>query len=301
MPIMERRRLGRTDIDASVLGFGGSEIGYENATPRVVERLLRGAIDAGLNVIDTAECYDDSETLIGDALGDRRRDVFVFTKCGHERGWGSANWKMPSILRSIERSLMRLRTDHVDLVQLHSCLLAVLKRGDCIEALERARERGLTRYIGYSGDADAARYAVECGRFDTLQTSVSVADQQAITLTLPLASERGMGVIAKRPIANVAWRYAEKPDESYHQTYWARLRKLDYDFVTGDADAAVATALRFTLAAPGVHTAIVGTSKPERWERNATLLNAGPLPRETFDRIRDRWNAVADRSWVGQT
>src|SRR5687767_14683009 len=213
MPIMERRRLGRTDIDASVLGFGGSEIGYENATPRVVERLLRGAIDAGLNVIDT-----DSETLIGDALGDRRRDVFVFTKCGHERGWGSANWKMPSILRSIERSLMRLRTDHVDLVQLHSCLLAVLKRGDCIEALERARERGLTRYIGYSGDADAARYAVECGRFDTLQTSVSVADQQAITLTLPLASERGMGVIAKRPIANVAWRYAEKPDESYHQT-----------------------------------------------------------------------------------
>jgi aryl-alcohol dehydrogenase-like predicted oxidoreductase len=300
MPIMERRRLGRTDIDASVLGFGGSEIGYENASARTVATLLGKAIDAGLNVIDTAECYADSETLIGGALGERRRDVFVFTKCGHPNGWGSDNWSATSIVKSIERSLTRLRTDRVDLVQLHSCSLAELERGDCIVGLERARERGLTRYIGYSGDGDAARYAIESGRFDTLQTSVSVADQQAITLTLPLAQARGMGVIAKRPIANVAWRYARRPAESYHQPYWSRLRALEYPFLKDDA-AAVATALRFTLAVPGVHTAIVGTSKPERWQQNAKLLDAGPLPRETFDRIRDRWNAVADRSWVGQT
>src|SRR6185436_7106221 len=191
-----------TDIEASVLGFGGSEIGYQRVSGRTVARLLEGALDAGLNGVDTAECH--------------------------------------------ERSVQRLATDHVDLVQLHSCSLDVLRKGDVIAALERARERGLTRYVGYSGDGEAARYAVECGRFDTLQTSVSIADQEAIELTLPLAVKRNVGVIAKRPIANAAWRYARKPAESYYQPYWTRLRALDYDFL-GGADAA-GTALRFTLS-----------------------------------------------------
>jgi aryl-alcohol dehydrogenase-like predicted oxidoreductase len=285
-------------MDVSVLGFGGSEIGYERASGRTVERLLGSALDAGLNVIDTAECYEDSEALIGRALGDRRREVHLFTKCGHAGGWARANWRPSSLLSSIERSLRRLATDHVDLIQLHSCSLAQLRKGDVIAALERARERGWARHIGYSGDGEAARYAVECGRFDTLQTSVSIADQEALDLTLPRARERDMGLIAKRPLANVAWRYTRKPSESYYQDYWMRLRALDYDFLKGDA--AVATALRFTLAAPGVHTAIVGTAKPDRWQANAALLAAGPLPATEVERIRARWRQVASPSWEGQ-
>ena len=285
-------------MDVSVLGFGGSEIGYEGASGRTVARLLGSALDAGLNVIDTAECYEDSETLIGRALGARRGDVHLFTKCGHAGGWARADWRPAALLSSIERSLRRLATDHVDLVQLHSCSLAQLRKGDVIAALERARERGWTRYIGYSGDGEAARYAIECGRFDTLQTSVSIADQQALDLTLPLARERRLGVIAKRPLANVAWRHARKPAEPYYQDYWMRLRALDYDFLKGEA--AVATALRFTLAAPGVHTAIVGTAKPDRWPANAALLAAGPLPTAEVARIRARWREVAPASWQGQ-
>ena len=297
---MERRRLGRTEIVASVLGFGGSEIGYQRVSGRTVERLLGSALDAGLNVIDTAECYDDSEELIGRAVGTRRRECHLFTKCGHAHGWDRADWRPTSLLASIERSLRRLATDHLDLIQLHSCSLAVLRRGDAIAALEQARERGWTRYIGYSGDGEAARYAVECGRFDTLQTSVSVADQEALELTLPPAQAREMGVIAKRPLANVAWRYARKPAEPYYQTYWSRLRALDYDFLKSGPDTAVATALRFALSVPGVHTAIVGTTRPERWQQNAALLQAGPLPRSQFDRIRARWSELADSSWVGE-
>ena len=285
-------------MDVSILGFGGSEIGYQRVSGRTVERLLGGALDAGLNVIDTAECYEDSEALIGRALGARRAQVRLFTKCGHAGGWGRADWRPASLLSSIERSLRRLATDHVDLIQLHSCTLAQLRKGDVIAALERARERGWARYIGYSGDGAAARYAIECGRFDTLQTSVSLADQEALELTLPLARERGLGVIAKRPLANVAWRYTRKPAEPYYQDYWSRLRVLDYDFLKGPA--AVATALRFTLAAPGVHTAIVGTTKPERWPANAALLAEGVLPAAQFDRIRARWRQVAEASWEGQ-
>ena len=297
---MEQRQLGRTDIVASVLGFGGSEIGYQGVSSRTVARLLGSALDAGLNVIDTAECYDDSEALIGKAIGARRREVALFTKCGHAGGWSSADWRCAPLLASIERSLRRLATDYVDLIQLHSCSLGELRKGEAIEALERARERGFTRYVGYSGDGEAARYSVECGRFDTLQTSVSIADQDAVERTLPLARERSMGVIAKRPLANVAWSYAKKPAEPYYQTYWSRLRKLDYPFLKTSPDRAVGTALRFTLRVPGVHTAIVGTTKPERWQANAALLQAGALPAAEFERIRARWGEVAGASWDGQ-
>jgi aryl-alcohol dehydrogenase-like predicted oxidoreductase len=297
---MERRRLGKTDMVASVLGFGGSEIGYERASARTVARLLGSALDAGLNVIDTAECYEESETLIGAALGSRRGECYLLTKCGHPRGFGRGDWRPASLLSSIERSLKRLRTERLDLIQLHSCSLADLRQGDAIGALEGARERGWARYIGYSGDGEAARYAVECGRFDTLQTSVSVADQEALELTLPLAAGRQMGVIAKRPLANVAWRYARKPSEPYYQAYWSRLRALDYPFLRDGTDAAVATALRFTLAASGVHTAIVGTKRPERWPQNARMLDAGPLPAAEVEQIRARWRSVADSSWTGE-
>ena len=292
--------MGKTDMDASVLGFGGSEIGYQHASPRTVARLIGSALDAGLNVIDTAECYEDSEELIGNALGGRRREVYLFSKCGHARAEARSDWRPEALSRSIERSLRRLGTDYLDLIQLHSCGLEVLKRGDAIAALERARERGWVRHIGYSGDGEAARWAVACGRFDTLQTTVSIADQEAIDLTLPAALAAGLGVIAKRPLANVAWRYARKPEEAYYQEYWERLRKLDYPFLKRKGDTAVKTALRFTLGVPGVHTAIVGTTKPDRWRQNAALLGDGRLPEAERERIRARWKAVASASWEGQ-
>jgi hypothetical protein len=286
-------------MEASILGFGGSEIGYQRVSARMVARLLGSALDAGLNVIDTAECYENSEELIGRALGARRAEVHLFTKCGHGGGWSRADWRPAALLSSIERSLRRLATDHVDLIQLHSCSLAHLQRGDVIAALERARERGWVRYLGYSGDGEAARYAIECGRFDTLQTSVSIADQEAIELTVPAAMKQQVGVIAKRPIANAAWRYARRPAEPYYQPYWTRLRALDYAFLR-DAERAVSVALRFTLAAPGVHTAIVGTKRPGRWAQNARLLEAGPLSAAEYERIRARWKEVAEPGWTGQ-
>jgi aryl-alcohol dehydrogenase-like predicted oxidoreductase len=289
-------------MDVSVLGFGGSEIGYEQTASETVADLLNSALDTGLNVIDTAECYRGSEETIGKAVSHRRSEFFLFTKCGHPHGMESAaNWSRDSILQSIERSLQRLKTDEIDIVQLHSCSESELRKGEAIAALQTAREKGYTRYIGYSGDSRAAHYAAECGAFDTLQTSISIADQEAIELTLPLAREKQMGVIAKRPIANVAWKTGHRPMDSYHHEYWERLRKLNYDFLQSfDQERTIAIALRFTLSVPGVHTAIVGTTKPERWQENARLLEAGPLNETEFQAIRHRWEEVAPRIWIGQ-
>jgi aryl-alcohol dehydrogenase-like predicted oxidoreductase len=300
---LERRKLGKTDMTVAVLGFGGAEIGYSGTDQDVVDQLLNGALDQGLDAIDTAECYRISEEQIGKAVAHRRDEYQLFTKVGH---WPEEGWSPDGIARSIERSLERLKTDHVDVVHLHSCGRDVLERGEAIEALEQAREQGKTRYIGYSGDSEAALYAVETGRFDTLMTSISICDQEAIELTLPKARELQMGVIVKRGIANAVWRYDSDPDVGYHKEYWRRLQALDYDFCRGERredkgpDGPAGVALRFVLGLDGVHTTVVGTTNPKRFAQNAALIAAGPLAAEQAQAIRERWKDVAQPDWVGQ-
>ena len=297
---MEYRDFGRTGMRVSVLGFGGAEIGFQNASLPEVEALLGSALDAGLNVIDTAECYNTSEELIGRAVGHRRGDYLLFTKCGHSAGIDGADWD-PSLLRqSIDRSLRRLQTDCVDLLQLHSCSRDVLQRGDVVEVLQAARDAGKTRFIGYSGDREDALWAVESGIFDALQTSINIADQQAIELLLPKAVERAMGVIAKRPIANAAWLHRSRPAEPYLHAYWDRLQTLDYPFLHQSAAESIGTALRFTLGQKGVATAIVGTRKPGRWQENAAFAALGPLPEAEVQAIRARWAEAARPDWEAQ-
>ncbi len=109
-----------------------------------------------------------------------------------------------------------------------------------------------------------------------------------------------MGVIAKRPIANAVWRFAEKPENAYVVPYWERIQGLGYEFLKGDPSSGVATALRFTLSVPGVHTAIVGNARPGRWRDNAAILEDGPLSPSAFEAIRSRWRGVAETSWTGQ-
>jgi len=296
---MEKRRLGKTDMDVSVLGFGSAAI--TNSQNENIGRVLNSALDAGINVIDTAECYEGSEESIGNAISKRRDEFFLFTKCGHPRGIGSEDWSAGSISESIERSLRRLQTDRIDLVQLHGCSEAVLKKGEAVSALEKARDRGWVRYLGYSGDGHPARFAVECNAFDALQTSINIADQEAITHIAPLARERNIGLIAKRPLANFAWKTGHKPINSYHHEYYERLRKLNFDFLrNGSAEESIATALGFVLSVPGVHTAIVGTTKPERSQENARLLKSIPLHQNEYNAIRERWDVIAPKTWIGK-
>ncbi len=308
---IEYRTLGKTGMRVSSLGFGGSELGWDGVPQQDVDRILLPALDAGLNVIDTGECYFDSEEKIGVALSGRARDSYhLFTKAGHASGLPSADWTAETITANIDRSLKRLQTDYLDLVQLHSCSIEILRRGEVVEALEAAREAGKTRFIGYSGDGANARFALEMLRFDVLQTSINVADQEAIVLTVPVAADLGMGVIAKRPLANVAWRIGQPPEDDhvdavldrqgYGDEYARRLRTLEYSFDTLQLQSAVSMALRFTLSVPNVHTAIVGTTRPGRWEQNARLLAAGPLPTALYYAMRSRWREVASDDWTGR-
>jgi aryl-alcohol dehydrogenase-like predicted oxidoreductase len=299
--MMERRLFGKTGMEVSVLGFGGSEIGYEHTSSATVDKLLGAAMDEGLNVVDTAACYVDSEEKIGAAVRHHRSQLYLFSKCGHASGLPSADWTRETIRDSIDRSLHRLRTDYIDLMQLHTCSSQVLADGSVVEELIRAKEAGKVRFIGYSGDHDTALQAVEMGVFDALQTSINIADQRVLEDVLPAAVQRQMGVIAKRPIANAAWKSKELPSNSYHHVYWQRLREIDYDFLHGNLEEGVATALSFTLSCPGVSVAIVGTSNPGRWKQNALLLTERNLSEQEYRAIREQYLAVAKPDWVGQT
>jgi aryl-alcohol dehydrogenase-like predicted oxidoreductase len=293
--------MGATGMEVSVLGFGGAEIGFRAVPQDEVTPLLNSALDAGLNIIDTAACYADSEEKIGHAVGHRRDEFLLFTKCGHASGLEGDDWDPDLIRRSVERSLKRLKTDRVDLVMLHSCARDILERGDATAVLQDLQRRGLTRFIGYSGDGQDAYTAVASGLFDVLETSVNIADQQVLDQILPLALERAMGVIAKRPIANAAWQYASERDtDPYARPYFRRLKELDYPFLTGDVATGVDVALRFTLSSPGVHTAIVGTTKPGRWQQNAAIAAHRPLAPDQYEAIRERWRVTAAADWVGQ-
>ncbi|CAN5376805.1 aldo/keto reductase [soil metagenome] len=283
---MEKRKFGKTDMEFSVLGFGGAEIGWDNQNQQTVADLLNSALDAGLNVIDTAAAYKTSEELIGNAVGKRRKEYYLLTKCGALDAFTREDWSKKGILETIENSLRNLKTDYLDLAQLHSCSTEILNRGEAIEGLLRAQEKGYTRFVGYSGDNDDAKTAIEMDVFDSLQTSVSIADQSPINGNIKLAEEKGLGIIAKRPIANAVWRNKELPPDAYHHEYWNRIQKLKYEFLDKSLEEATATALRFTLSIDGIETMIVGTTKPNRWQENASFVAEGKLSAEEFEAIR---------------
>jgi aryl-alcohol dehydrogenase-like predicted oxidoreductase len=321
---IKRRTFGSTGLDVSALGFGGAEIGFHHTSDKIVDVLLGMALDAGINVIDTAAMYAESEEKIGKVLlSGRRRKVLLFTKCGrfappkrsipgfflrsrrHLRGLVGRprrrepiDWHPRALKWNIEQSLRRLRTDYIDVLQLHSCDEETLRRGEVINVLRAARDSGKVRYIGYTGEGRAVLYALRSGEFDAVQVSVNVADQSAFELILPLAAECGVGVIAKRPIANGLWRQKERPDDPNDQAYWDRLQKLQYAFILGKSDFEMA--LRFTLSVRGVHTAIVGTTNPEHLHQNIRHAELGPLTQEEFDAIRLQWARVSRSDWVGQ-
>ena len=192
---------------------------------------------------------------------------------------------------------------------LHSCDLDTLKKGEALEALVAARDAGKVRFVGYSGDNDAAEYAASLPDVAVVQTSINLADQANIDWVLPAAREHNVGVMAKRPIANAAWKdLGEQPGmyQSYAKTYTDRLKRMRLDpaalGIDGPAEEAwPELALRFTLSQPGVHNAIIGTTNPDNARLNLSIAEKGPLPAETVERIRAAFRAAdPDGAWRGE-
>lgn len=291
---MDKRQLGKTDMRVTRLGFGLSEIGSVGLADAHPGEVLNAALDAGINFLDTAACYGLSEELIGQSVSRRRAEYYLATKAGHVvDGYQGEEWTAQTIRDSIDRSLKRLKTDHLDLVQLHSCSVAVLERGEAIGALQEAQREGKTRYIGYSGDNEHAEWAVASGLFDTLQTSFNLVDQKARFGLFEAAKARDMGVIVKRPIANSVWGAEESPSR-YADSYFERAQRLRAAEPLPDAPGdRIALALGFTLKHDAVDVAIVGTKTPKYMRSNVELVEDGvPLPDGVVAELHRRFEGV---------
>ncbi len=287
-PLLETRKLGRTDLEVTRLGFGGARFGSERVPLAVARPVLIGVLDAGVTFFDTAALYGESESWIGTSIGDRRDEYVIATKCGRPSEPDGPSWAPAAIRQSIERSLERLQTDHVDLVQLHGCSADVLRHGAAVRALEDAQVAGKTRYLGYSGDGANAVAAVRLEAFDALQTSFNLVDQRALDEVLPLAAQAEMGIIIKRPLANGSFARAESP-YPYAEEYWRRGER--YAYPVGAPQDPIELALRFALSFDAVDTAIVGTTSVAHAMKNVRFAEAGGLDRAVVDDLRVQFAA----------
>ena len=174
---------------------------------------------------------------------------------------------------------------------MHSCDASVLRSGEAVEALADARAAGKTRHIGYSGDGQDALVAIGMGVFSVLQTSFNVVDQSGMDDVIAAASAAGMGIVAKRPIANAAFAKEESP-YGYADEYWSRARSLAMP--AGAPDDRLELSLRFTLSMGAIDTAIVGTTRLEHALSNIEIVEKGPLPAEVVADLRRQFAEHGD-------
>lgn len=304
---MEYRHLGTTTLRVSVLGFGASPLGNEFATIDAAEgeRAVAFAIEEGINYFDVSPYYGRTlaETRLGAALQGRRHEVILATKAGRydKSADGGFDFSAARITRSIEESLTRLRTDHIDLFQLHDIEYASREQilDEALPAMFRLKEQGKARYVGITGYPvhllrDVAAQApvdtvLSYCRYDLLDTSLE-------RVLVPLAREDGLGLISASPLhmrllsnhGAPAWHPAPKRvcDAAAAAASFCRDRGAD---IAG-------LALSFALAQPAVATTLVGMSRVEHVRRNAALVGSVPDP-ELLQGVRQILAPVLDTVW----
>jgi aryl-alcohol dehydrogenase-like predicted oxidoreductase len=291
--MLEHRPYGRTGLTVSALGLGAAQVGDARLSEAEAADLLATAVDAGINLLDTAPSYGLSEQRLGRHLAARRDQLVLSTKLGYGVP-GIADWTGPCITAGVDQALRALRTDRIDIAHLHSCPRSTLEQGEVVDALEQAKRAGKLRAIAYSGENEDLAFAIAMGRFDGFMASLNLCDQRLLDDALPRLD--GAGFIAKRPSANHPWRFAAAPIGEYCETYWQRWQAMDissHGLPWGEF------AIRFALSFPGVASAIVGTASPAHLRENLAWAAAGPLPEAWLQELRAAFRAH-DTDWVGQ-
>ncbi len=308
---MQHRTLGKTGLDVSILGFGCAPAAYLKADQPRAAAMIAKLLDQGINLLDTAISYPGSHEFLGKYLSKRRKDYVLVSKCGGKvPGINGDAWTEPLITQSIDQALADMKIEQIDVMLLHTCDLATLKKGEAIDALVKARTAGKIRFAGYSGDNEAAVYAANHPEIAVIETSINIVEINNIDMVLPECVKNNIGVIAKRPIANACWKDTSQQEgiyKNYVANYTARLAKMGLTpaqagFDEDSQSAWPRLALRFTLQQTGVTTAIVGTTNPENAANNFRYASEGQLTIAASERIRSAFKAADPKAqWPGLT
>ena len=303
--MLPKAELGTTGMMVTKLGFGALELrdlesdGGCLPSEEHGKRLLNAVLDAGINFIDTARSYGRSEEFIGRAIANRRDEYFLATKAG--RGWrsdppGGSELSREALVGSLDESLALMRTDHVDVIQLHGGSMEEIERHGCVETLRDLKAQGKTRFIGASATLpDLDRY-IDMDVFDTLQIVYSALEPEHET-AITRAAERGAGTIIRGgAVKGAPTRETGRGNE--FPTVRGRWERSGLDRLLAGLDP-VETLLRYAIAHPSAHTFIVGTRDPEHLRANVAAVEKGPLDAELHEAVRAAVEAVAGPSRRG--
>lgn len=287
---METRKLGNTDLEVTVLGYGAMELRHVEQAEAT--RLLNAVLEGGINYIDTSPDYGPSEAYIGHALAGRRDEFLLATKCGcnvDERGQGQEPahiWSGDQLEKNLENSLRRLQTDHIDVWQLHGTMpewLIGAREDETIRALLETKEQGKVGAIGVSfrnggprDDRYPAGYGYQAiqefmtwGVFDMMQIVYGGLTQMN-GIAIAEAASRGIGIV----IRGLVKRYFGHYDQLFADAGLDKLR--------AEGESRDAFLIRFALSHPGVSTGIVGSKNPAHIRENIAAAEQGPLPADVY-------------------
>jgi aryl-alcohol dehydrogenase-like predicted oxidoreductase len=323
---VQYRSLGNTGIKVSEIGFGGwaiggpseasgTPLGWGKTSDDESLAAIRRARDLGVTFFDTADSYGfgRSESLLGIVLSRKRQDVVIATKVGNVRdavGELRKDFTKEHIFHAVDGSLRRLRTDYIDLYQIHNPSLDDLRREEIQDAMARLQEGGKIRFWGVSiGAPEDGIEIIRNGWGYALQVLYNILNQAPAEELFPLAKEKGFGIIARVPLASglLSGKYRADtvfPSDDVRQNFLTpkRLQEVSdridevRSIVGGTARSLAEGALRFILAHDAVSTTIPGAKNVHQVEMNAAA-SEGRLPEDVVEKLRAR---LADYNFYGK-
>jgi aryl-alcohol dehydrogenase-like predicted oxidoreductase len=314
---MQHRDLGRTGIRVSAIGFGawaiggaaeasGVPLGWGRTNDDESLAAIRRARELGVNFFDTADSYGfgRSESLLGIVLSRRRPDVVIATKVGIVRtssGEMRKDFSKQHIFHAVDGSLKRLRTDYIDVYQMHNPTLEDLRREEIQEAMEMLQDQGKIRFWGVSvSTIEEGLEIVRNGWGHTLQVLYNALNQAPERELFPAAKEKGYGVIARVPLASGLLTGKFRTDSAFAandiRQNFLTPRRLEEAMprvdevkaiIGGTARSLADGALRFVIANDAVSTTIPGARNARQVEMNVAAAD-GPLPADVVEKLRSR-------------
>lgn len=314
---MQYRELGKTGIRVSAIGFGGwaiggsaeasgAPLGWGRTSDDESLAAIRRARELGVTLYDTADSYGfgRSESLLGIVLSRYRQEVVIATKVGVVRtssGELKKDFSRQHIFHAVDGSLKRLRTDYIDLYQVHNPTMEELKREEIQDAMERLQDAGKIRFWGVSVSTPEEGVEVIQRKWaHALQVLFNILNQAPAQVLLPLAKEKGYGVIARVPLASGLLTGKFRIDSLFasddvrqnfltpRRLHEAIQRVDEVKSIIGGATRNLAEgALRFVLADEAVSSTIPGARNPRQVEMNVAALDSA-LPLDILEKLRSR-------------
>lgn len=296
---MEKRRLGRTEIEASVLSIGGLYTSSLAGGVEETQKIVRRAVELGINAIDTAPAYADSEATVGRAIAGLSEPLVITTKLGRPHPFNARD--AAGLHASVNQSLQLLGRDQIDILMIHEpdrpqqypwwTDYAPLD-GPVLEVMDELTKEGKIRYSGLAGTTVTEMdFLVKSNRFDIVLTAFNynILFREARSTVIESALQRDMGIVLGSAMGQ-GFLTRRSDEEIAHPPLWlSRQRAIQfqayYDLLDQAGIQPHEICLRFAISDPAISTIPIGCKTMQHLESAVTAVNKGPLPNDILERL----------------